>query len=137
MWEVKIIKSGKELLDSGITKFEVLNGAWVGEVDIRNSKPCLYCYRLDGTFFNVWQLHNNTPLILKIKPLSYESLSEKCRKKRVSKLKRYYASGMSLIEGKWQSCGWTIEAESFVEAAKIAEADKNFRIHSLTDSVVY
>ena len=52
-------------------------------------------------------------------------------------LKRYYASGMLLINGKWQSCGWSIEAESFVEAAKIAEADKTFRIHSLSDSVMY
>lgn len=52
-------------------------------------------------------------------------------------LKHYYASGMSLVEGKWQSCGWTIKAESFVEAAKIAEADKTFRIHSLSDNVMY
>ena len=53
------------------------------------------------------------------------------------KKKQYYASGMSLVNGKWQSCGWTIEANSFVEAAKIAEADKNFRIHSLKDGVMY
>ena len=53
------------------------------------------------------------------------------------KKKQYYASGMSLVDGKWQSCGWTIEADSFLEAAKIAEADKTFRIHSLSDSVVY
>lgn len=53
------------------------------------------------------------------------------------KKKQYYASGMSLVNGKWQSCGWTIEAESFLEAAKIAEADKTFKIHSLSDDVVY
>lgn len=53
------------------------------------------------------------------------------------KKKRYYASGMSLVDGKWQSCGWTIKADSFLEAAKIAEADKTFRIHSLRDGVVY
>lgn len=41
------------------------------------------------------------------------------------------------LEGKWQSCGWTIEADSFLEAAKIVETDKTFRIHSLSDSVVY
>ena len=52
-------------------------------------------------------------------------------------LKQYYASGMTLIEGRWQSCGWTIEANSFVEAAKIAEADEKFRIHSLSDNVMY
>lgn len=51
--------------------------------------------------------------------------------------KVYYASGMSLVDGKWQSCGWPIEANSFAEAAQIAEADKTFRIHSLSDNVVY
>lgn len=44
---------------------------------------------------------------------------------------------MTLIEGRWQSCGWTIEANSFVEAVKIAEADEKFRIHSLSDNVMY
>lgn len=57
--------------------------------------------------------------------------------KKETGLKKYYASGMTLIEGKWQSCGWTIEANSFVEAAQIAEADLKFRIHSLSDNVVY
>ena len=54
-----------------------------------------------------------------------------------SKKKQYYASGMALIEGKWMSCGWIIEADSFVEAAKIAEADEKFRVHSLSDNVMY
>ena len=58
-------------------------------------------------------------------------------KKEESKKKLYYASGMALIEGKWQSCGWTIEANSFVEATQIAEADEKFRIHSLSDNVMY
>lgn len=58
-------------------------------------------------------------------------------KKEESQKKLYYASGMSLIEGRWQSCGWTIEATSFAEAAQIAEADETFRIHSLSNSVVY
>ena len=58
-------------------------------------------------------------------------------KKEVQNKKLYYASGMTLIEGKWQSCGWNIEANSFVEAAQIAESDKNFRIHSLSDNVIY
>ena len=53
------------------------------------------------------------------------------------KKKQYYASGISLVEGRWQSCGWLIEADSFAEAAQIAEADKTFRIHSLSDNVVY
>ena len=54
-----------------------------------------------------------------------------------NKKKHYYASGMVLIEGRWQSCGWIIEANSFSEAAQIAEADEKYRIHSLSDNVVY
>lgn len=65
------------------------------------------------------------------------SACEHYPKKEESKKKLYYASGMALVEGKWQSCGWPIEAESFAEAAQIAEADKTFRIHSLNDCVVY
>ena len=58
-------------------------------------------------------------------------------KNKESKKKQYHASGMLLVGGRWQSCGWTIEANSFVEAAQIAEADEAFRIHSLTDNVMY
>ena len=60
------------------------------------------------------------------------SVCEHNPKKEKPKLKKYYASGKSLIDGEWQSCGWTIEANSFAEAAKIAEDDKTFKIHSLT-----
>ena len=52
-------------------------------------------------------------------------------------LKQYYASGMTFINGSWKSCGWTIEAHSFAEAAQIAENDKTFRIHTLSDNVIY
>lgn len=65
------------------------------------------------------------------------SVCEHNPKKEEPKKKQYYASGMSLVEGRWQSCGWTIEAESFLEAAQIAEAEETFRIHSLSDTVVY
>lgn len=54
-----------------------------------------------------------------------------------SKQKSYYASGMILVNGSWQSCGWNIKADSFTEAAQIAENDKTFRIHSLSDNVIY
>lgn len=57
--------------------------------------------------------------------------------KESSELKHYIASGMTLINGSWQSCGWTIEAHSFTEAAQIAENDETFRLHSLTDNVTY
>lgn len=62
---------------------------------------------------------------------------ERNSNKNESTLKQYRASGMSLINGERQSCGWTIEANSFTEAAQIAEADKTFRLHSLSDNVVY
>ena len=54
-----------------------------------------------------------------------------------SKPKKYHASGMALIEGGWKPCGWIIEANSFAEAAQIAEADETYRLHSLSDNVVY
>lgn len=55
----------------------------------------------------------------------------------ISKKRKFHASGMSLIDGKWQSCGWTIEATSFSEAARVAESDGTFRLHSLSDGVMY
>jgi hypothetical protein len=57
--------------------------------------------------------------------------------KNKNKLNHYRASGMVCVDGRWQSCGWTIDAHSFVEAAQIAEGDKNFRLHTLTDNVIY
>jgi uncharacterized protein YciI len=51
--------------------------------------------------------------------------------------KHFYVSGMSYVEGRWASCGWIIEAENFVEASKIAEADEKFRVHSISDNVNY
>lgn len=53
------------------------------------------------------------------------------------KKKSYYASGMALVNGQWQSCGWNIQATSFLEAAKIAASDPTFRVHSLSDNTVY
>jgi hypothetical protein len=65
------INTGKELLDSGITKFEVRNGAWIGEVVIRNNKPHLYCTDCAGTLVNSFPFNNKTNLDLIIKPLEY------------------------------------------------------------------
>lgn len=62
---------------------------------------------------------------------------DNCPNKPKSKKKTYYASGMTLVDGRWQSCGWSIEAESFLEAAQIAYNDEKFRVHSLTTGVVY
>ena len=41
--------------------------------------------------------------------------------KKKAKHKHYYASGMTLIDGRWATCSWTIEANSFAEAAQIAK----------------
>ena len=56
---------------------------------------------------------------------------------RPKKKNTYYASGMTLVDGKWQSCGWSIEADSFLEAAQIAANDEKFRIHSLSTGIVH
>ena len=70
MSEKLAIATGKHLLDSGVTKFEVENGAWIGEVAIRNNHPHLYCMDYGGNLVNSFQLHNNTELGLIIKPLA-------------------------------------------------------------------
>ena len=62
-------------------------------------------------------------------------IEEENTEKEETKKHLYYASGMSLVEGRWQSCGWTIEAESFLEAAKIAEADIVHNIEALEDEL--
>lgn len=75
------------------------------------------------------------------KGIKYEcsdcNICERNPQKKRLKSKQYYASGMLLVDGRWQSCGWAIEANSFSEAAQFAEADEKFRIHSLSDNVMY
>lgn len=66
------ISTGKELLDSKIIKFEVENGAWIGEVALRNQQPHLYCYDYGGTLVNSFPIHNKSKLDLIIKPLCYK-----------------------------------------------------------------
>lgn len=66
------INTGKELLDSGITKFNVCNEAWIGEVAIRNNRPHLYCKNYNGTLVNSFSFNNKTELDLIIEPISYE-----------------------------------------------------------------
>jgi hypothetical protein len=69
------INTGKELLDSGITKFNVCNGAWIGEVVIRNNRPHLYCKNYNGTLVNSFSFNNKTELDLIIEPISYEKIN--------------------------------------------------------------
>lgn len=64
------IATGKQLLNSGITKFEVLNGAWIGEVVIRNNQPHLYCMNYNGTLINSFPLYDYSELKLIVKPLT-------------------------------------------------------------------
>ncbi len=45
---------------------------------------------------------------------------------------KYYASGKSLINGKWCECGWTVEASSFTEAAQIIEQDATYKLRSIS-----
>ena len=66
------ISTGKELLDSKITRFEVLNGAWIGEICIRNNRPHLYCLDYGGNLVNSFSLSNKTKLDLRIKPIIKE-----------------------------------------------------------------
>lgn len=72
------INTGKELLDSGITKFEVCNGAWIGEVIIRNEQSYLYCKDYAGTTVRSFSFDNETKLDLIIKPIIYD-----CKKQDV------------------------------------------------------
>lgn len=65
------ITTGKDLLDSGVTKFEVCNGAWIGEIGIRNNRPHLYCKDYSGNLVNSFSFGNATVLDLIIKPISY------------------------------------------------------------------
>lgn len=79
-----IIRTGKDLLDSGITEFEVSNGAWIGEVEIRNNQPHLYCYDFGGNLVNSFTIHNNTTLDYAIKPLHYKRKNkEKINESRI------------------------------------------------------
>lgn len=49
----------------------------------------------------------------------------------------FYLSGKSFVEGRWASCGWQIEASSFEEAARKVEADKTYKVHSISDNMGY
>lgn len=71
------VHTGKDLLESGVTKFDVTNGAWIGEVAIRNNQPHLYCKDYDGNLVNSYSFKNATILDLQIRPLSYTPLREK------------------------------------------------------------
>lgn len=70
------ISTGKELLDSKITKFEVVNGGWIGELAIRNNQPHLYCKDYGGTLVNSFPIKNASELDLVIKPLSYAPINK-------------------------------------------------------------
>lgn len=60
------ISTGKELLDSKITKFEVINGFWIGEVCIRNNRPHL----------NSFSFTNKTKFDMEIKPICPNVISK-------------------------------------------------------------
>lgn len=61
------IKTGKDLLDSKIKHFKVVNGSWIGKVEIRNNHPWLYAYEKNGELMNSFEIENNMILDLHIK----------------------------------------------------------------------
>ena len=58
-------------------------------------------------------------------------------KENKSNTKVYHASGVKLSNGEWWKCCRKIEANSLSEAAKIAESDNSFRLHSIRESFVW
>lgn len=49
-------------------------------------------------------------------------------KQDTNNTRSFHISGKSFVDGGWYSCGWDIQAKSFEEAAKIAEADPTFQV---------
>lgn len=62
---------------------------------------------------------------------------ENVNKKIKSGSNVYYATGMTLSNGEWKECYWKIKADSLSEAAKIAESDKAFYLHSIKDDYTW
>ena len=58
-------------------------------------------------------------------------------KENKSNTKVYHASGVKLSNGEWWKCCRKIEANSLSEAAKIAESDNTFRLHSIRESFAW
>lgn len=141
MGEVINISTGKELLDSGITKFEVMNGAWIGEVDIRNNQPHLYCRDYNDSLVNSYPIHNNTKLDLIIRPLSYESLSEKCKNKPVHALVKFQEKQLEVINriGEQLKLGYLNMSETYdtEEIAIIKKALSSYKKRLLRGGLNY
>ena len=64
-------------------------------------------------------------------------LKENINKENISNTKVYRASGVKLSNGEWWKCYWKIEANPLSEAAKIAESDNSFRLHSIRESFAW
>lgn len=65
------VESGKDLLDLGVTRFEVVNRAWVGEIVIKNGEPYLERHDYHGELVSTMRLYNNSYLGLIIEPWEY------------------------------------------------------------------
>ena len=71
------IKTGKDLLDSKIEHFKVVNGSWIGKVEIRNNHPWLYAYDEYGELVNSFEIKNNMILDLHIKKIDINEYEQK------------------------------------------------------------
>jgi len=67
-----LIKTGKDLMDSGIIKFEVVNGAWIGEIEKMDKAEFVCCKDYGGVVVHRFLLQENAPLDLVIKPLLWK-----------------------------------------------------------------
>lgn len=69
--------NGKQLLDSNIKKFEVLNGAYIGEVSKYEGSPTLICKDYNEKVIRTIPLTEETKLDLYISPLIDFTYEEK------------------------------------------------------------
>lgn len=75
---------GKDLLNSHIVKFEVQNGAWIGELVEENGSTFVHCKDYDGNLVHTIPCNENTSLGYIAKALAYSDE----RYEKIEKLKR-------------------------------------------------
>ena len=70
------VATARDILDAGVRKFEVVNGAWIGEIKNINEEPWLDRYDFNGKFVNAVRLSKNYRLDLIIKPIEIVEFSD-------------------------------------------------------------
>lgn len=66
------IEYAKELIDKNIVRFEVANGAWVGEVKKDNDTITLYCKDYGGSLVRTMNLKEDSKIDLSIEKIKYK-----------------------------------------------------------------